>query len=82
MEKYARIRGMKNDTLSQLATDLKRRKLHDEKGDAVVSLSVQIIPSSSTLSLEVTASTPPTTCSKGKGKVGKSFWDDPAIALG
>ena len=62
--------------------DLKRRKLHDEKGYALVSPSIQIIPPSSTLSPEVTTSTPPTTCSKGKGQVGKSFWDDPAIALG
>ncbi|XP_075668133.1 uncharacterized protein LOC142638028 [Castanea sativa] len=26
--------------------------------------------------------TPPTTCSKGKGKVGKNVWEDPTIALG
>ena len=25
---------------------------------------------------------PPTTCSRGKAKVGKSVWDDPATALG
>jgi len=26
--------------------------------------------------------TPPTTRSKGKGKVGKSVWEDPTTALG
>nr|POF05329.1 hypothetical protein CFP56_37634 [Quercus suber] len=72
MEKYARIRGMKNETLSQLTADLKRRKLYNEKGDAAISLSVQIIPSFSILSFEVIASTPSTTHLKGKGKVGKS----------
>ena len=81
MEKYACIRGMKNETLSQLATDLKRRKLHDEKGDAAVSPSIQIIPFSLTPSPKITAFTPPTICSKGMGKVGKSFWDDPATTL-
>lgn len=81
-EKYARIKGMKNEPLSQLVEDPKRWKLHDEKGDIVVSLSIQIILSSPTLSLEDKASTPPTTHSKGKSKVGKSVWDDPATTFG
>lgn len=72
-EKDARIRGMKNEPLSQLAVDSKKRKLNDEKGDAMVSPSVQAIPSSPTPSLEVTAFTPLITHSKGKGKVGKSI---------
>ena len=82
MEKYACIKGMKNEPLSHLVADLKKRKLSDEKGDTVVLLSVQITLSSPTLSLEVTAFTPPTTLLKGKGKVGKRIWDDPATALG
>ena len=82
MEKYACIKGMKNEPLSHLVADLKKRKLSDEKGDTVVLLSVQITLSSPTLSLEVTAFTPPTTLLKGKGKVGKRIWDDLATALG
>lgn len=62
--------------------DPKRRELHNEKGDAVVSPFVQIIPSSPTPSLEITASTSSPTRSKGKGKVRKSVWDDPVTALG
>ena len=67
-EKYARIRGMKNEPPSQLASDPKRRKLHDEKGKTVVSLPIQIIPSYPTPFVEVTTSTPPITCSKGEGR--------------
>ena len=70
-EKYAHIGGMKSEPLSQLASNSKRQKLYDEKGEAIVSLPVQI-PSSPTLSIEVMASTPPITRSKGKGKIGKS----------
>ena len=39
--------------------------MHDKKGEAEVSSLVQIIPSSPTLSIEVTALTPPITRSKG-----------------
>ena len=70
-EKYDRIKGMKNEPLSQLAADLKRQKMHDEKGDMVVSSSIQIISSSLTSSLEVKAFTPPITHLKGNSKVGK-----------
>ncbi|KAK9998066.1 hypothetical protein SO802_017669 [Lithocarpus litseifolius] len=48
----------------------------------VVSLSIHIISSSPTSSLEVTASTPSITRLKGKRKVGKSVWDDPTTTLG
>lgn len=40
-EKYALIRGMKNEPLSQFAANQKRRKLHDKKGDTVVSPSIE-----------------------------------------
>ena len=81
-EKYAHIKGMKNEPLSNLAVDLKKWKLSDKKGDTIVLLSIQVTSSSPTPSLEVTTFTPPTTRSKGKGKVGKSVWDNPAMALG
>ena len=81
-EKYAHIRGMKNEPLSSLAMDSKKQKLGDEKGDTVVPPSIQTASSSPTPSFEVTTFTSSTTHSKGKGKVGKSIWDDPATALG
>lgn len=71
-EKYARIKGMKNEPLSQLATNPKKQKLNEEKGETFISSSVHTIPSSLTLSLEVMVVTPPTTRSKGKSKIGKS----------
>jgi len=40
IEKYACIKGMKNEPLSHLVADLKKIKLSDEKGDTVVLLSV------------------------------------------
>jgi len=43
---------------------------------------IHIAPSSPTPSLEVIAFSPPTTSAKGKGKVGRSVWDDLATALG
>ena len=71
-EKYARIRSLKNEPLSNLNANLKKRKLGEEKGETVTLPPVHIAPSSPILSLEVTAFTPPTTHAKGKGKVGKS----------
>lgn len=41
-EKYARIRGMKNQTLSNLAADSKKQKLGDEKGEIAILSSIQI----------------------------------------
>ena len=62
--------------------DSKKQKLSEEKGETAALPSVQVAPSSPTLSLEVTTFTSPTTRSKGKGKAGKSVWDDPATAMG
>ena len=81
-EKYARIRGLKKKPLSNLAADSKKRKLSEQKGEAATLPFVQVAPSSPTSSLEVTAFTPLTTCSKGKGKTGRSVWDNPATAMG
>ena len=73
---------MKNEPLSQLTVDPKRQKLNEEKGETLISSSVQTVPSSPTPSLEVMAITPPTTHPKGKSKMGKSVWEDPATAIG
>ena len=62
--------------------DSKKQKLTEEKGETTALPSVQVAPSSPTLSLEVTTFTSPTTRSKGKGKAGKSVWDDPTTAMG
>ena len=71
-EKYARIKNLKNEPLSNLTTDSKKRKLSNEKAETATLSLVHIAHSSPTPSLEVTAFTPPTTHAKGKGKVGKS----------
>lgn len=81
-EKYACIRGLKNEPLSNLAANSKKRKLAEEKGETAALPSIQIALSSPTPSLEVTVFTPPTTRSKGKGKAGMSVWDDPTTTLG
>ena len=72
---------MKNEPLSQLAVETKKRKLNEEKGETTISPSVHTVPSP-TPSLEMMTFTPPTTRSKGKSKIGKSIWEDPATALG
>lgn len=72
-EKYACIRGLKNEPLSNLAANSKKRKLAEEKGETAALPSIQIALSSPTPSLEVTVFTPPTTRSKGKGKAGMSL---------
>lgn len=81
-EKYSCIKGLKNEPLSNLAAYSKKRKLGEEKDETVALPSIQIASSSPTSSLEVTAFTSPTTRSKGKGKAGRSVWDDLTIALG
>lgn len=80
-DKYAHVKGMKNEPLSQLAINTKKPKLNEKKSETIISPSVHIVPSSPTPSLEMMMSTPPTTCSKGKSKVGKSIWEDPAMGL-
>ena len=80
-DKHARVKGMKNEPLSQLAIDTKKRKLNEEKSETIISSSVHTVPSSSTPCLEMVTVTPPTTHSKGKSKIGKSIWEDPATAL-
>ena len=72
-EKYARVKGMKNEPLSQMAVETKKRKLNEEKSETTVSPSVRTVPSSPTLSLEMMMFTLPITRSKGKSKAGKSI---------
>ena len=62
--------------------DSKKRKLSEKKGETTALPSVQVAPFSPTPSLEVTTFTSPTTRSKGKGKAGRSVWDDPATVMG
>ena len=81
-DKYARIKNLKNETLANLTSDSKKRKLSDKKAETAALLLVHAAPSSPTPSLEVTAVTHPITCAKGKGKVGRSIWDDAGTALG
>lgn len=76
------MKGLKNQPLSLLTPGSKKRKLDKGKDETPTSLSLFRTPSSSTPSLEMMTFSPPTTRSKGKIKVGKSVWDDPAIALG
>nr|POF16088.1 hypothetical protein CFP56_15579 [Quercus suber] len=81
-DKYAHIKDLKNEPLANLTSDLKKRKLSDEKVDAAAHPLVHVPPPSPTPSLEVTVVTPLLTCAKGKSNVGMSVWDDPATTLG
>jgi len=81
-EKYARIKNLKNEPLSNLTADSKKRKLSDEKAETAALPPIHITPSSPTSSLEVTAFTLPTTRVKGKGTIGRSVWDNPITTMG
>ena len=80
--KYASVKSLKNEPLSQPTPRLKKCKLDKGKNETPAPLSLFGTPSSPTPSLEMITFTPPTTGSKGKGKAGKSVWEDPATALG
>nr|POE62363.1 hypothetical protein CFP56_43950 [Quercus suber] len=80
-DKYALIRDLKNEPLAKLTSNSKKRKLSDEKVDAAALPTINVAPSSPTLSLEVTAITPSLTRTKGKSKIGISVWDDHATTL-
>ena len=81
-DKYVRVKSLKNEPLSQLTPGSKKRKLNEGKDNTHAPLSLLGTLSSPTPSLEMITFTPSTTCSKGKGKVGKSVWEDPATAHG
>ena len=81
-DKYACVKSFKNEPLSQLTPWSKKCKLYEGKDETPAPSSHFGTPSSPTPSLEMITFTTPSTCSKGKGKAGKSVWEDPAIALG
>lgn len=70
---YAHVKGMMNESLSQLAIDTKKHKLNKEKNEMIISSSIHTVPSSSTLSLEMMTVTPPTTHSKERVKLERVF---------
>ena len=67
-DKYAYVKGLKNEPLSQLTFDSKKRKLSEGKGETTTPSSIFSTPSSPTPSLEMIIFSPPTTRSKGKSK--------------
>ena len=81
-DKYACVKNLKNEPLFHLTPGSKKRKLDEEKDETPALLSLFHTSSSPTPSLEMITFTPPTIRSKGNGKVAKSVWEDPAIALG
>ena len=81
-DKYALVKGLKNEPLSQLTFDSKKCKLSEGKGETTTPSSIFGTLSSPTCSLEMITFSPPTTHSMGKCKAGKSIWEDPTIALG
>ena len=81
-DKYTCVKNLKNEPLSHLTPGLKKHKLDEGKDETPAPLSLFGTPSSPTPSLKMMTFSPPTTRSKGKGKVGKSVWEDPATAFG
>nr|POF27429.1 hypothetical protein CFP56_64428 [Quercus suber] len=81
-DKYAHVKNLKNEPLSLITPGSKKRKLDEGKNEIPTLQSLFRTRSSPTPSLEMMTFSPPTTRSKGKAKVGKSVWDDPAITLG
>ena len=72
-DKYARVKNIKNEPLSQLTPRLKKHKIDEGKDKTPAPLSLFGTPSFPTSSLEMMNFTPLTTHSKRKGKVGKSI---------
>ena len=87
-DKYARLKSMKNESLSSLALDAKRCKFGEGNFKGLAPLALFQAPVSPTLSPEVVFVLPSSVVaplvirSKRKGKVGKSVWEDPATAVG
>lgn len=79
---------MKNEPLSSLAPDAKRRKFGEGKYEGPTPLALfQALVSPTpapkmVVGLPSSAVTPPITHSKGKGRVEKSIWEDPTTAVG
>ena len=80
--KYARVKSLKNEPLSQLTPGSKKCKIDEGKDGTPAPLSLFGTLSSPIPSFEMMTLTPLTTCSKGKGKVGKSVCEDLATTFG
>ena len=80
-DKYACVKNLKNERLSHSTPGSKKRKLDEGKDETLAPCHFFGTPSSPTPSLKMMTFIPLTTHSKGKAKVGKSVWKDPAIAL-
>ena len=78
-DKYARVKNLKNEPLSLITPRSKKRKLDERKHKTPA---LQLLFCTSTPSFEMVTFSLPTTRSKGKAKVGKRVWYDPATALG
>ena len=81
-DKYAHVKSLKNEPLSYITPRSKKRKRDEEKDETTAPLSLFGTSSSPTPFLEMMTFSPLTTHFKGKLKVGKSVWDDPATTLG
>lgn len=87
-DKYARLRSIKSEPLSSLALDAKRRKFGEGKFEGPIPLALFQASISLTPTSEVVVVLPSlavallVTLSKGKGKVGKSVWEDLANVVG
>lgn len=71
-DKYAHVKSLKKEPLSMHTPRSKKRKLDNGKDETPAPLSLFGTPSPLTPSFEMMTFTPLTTCSKGKGNVGKS----------
>ena len=67
--------------MSQLTLRSMKRKLDEGKDETPAPLSLFGTLFSPTPSLKMMTSTPPITHSNGKGKVGKSVYEDPSMVL-
>lgn len=80
-DKYARVKSLKNESLSHITLGSKKCKLDEGKDETPVLKSLFGTPFSPIPSLKMMTFSPPTTCSKGKAKIGKSVSDNLATAL-
>ena len=72
-DKYARVKGLKNEPVSHLTLESKKRKLDEGKDETPAPLSIFGTPSSSTPSLEMMTSLLQPLVPKEKAKLVKVF---------
>ena len=80
-DKYAHVKSLKNEPLSQLTPRLKKCKLDEGIDETSAPLSLFGTLSSPTPSLKMMTVKPSTTRSKGKGKVSQNVWKDPTTTF-